>query len=201
MKPAPPVTRRRIGAKASRPSRRGTREARRASAGARGAPARSLRSTEYAGLGAGRSSSAVVIRRTRQLEPRLLEDRLGEVGPRAVTVSRDVPEPLRQVRVDEPPNGRGQVADERRAAALVVDDRDLVALCAEAEHRPEEVVAGRAEEPRRPDRPTRSARRRPRRGASSGRRRRPGSGRPTRRTASACARRRRSRWRRSRAAP
>ncbi len=41
----------------------------------------------------------------------------------------------------------------RRAPALVVDDRDLVALHAESEHRPDEVVARRAEEPRRAEDP------------------------------------------------
>ena len=45
------------------------------------------------------------------------------------------------------------MADIRRTAALVVDDRDFVALAAEPEHRADEVRAGPAEEPRRADDP------------------------------------------------
>ena len=56
--------------KASRdPSPRGRHEARRASAGGVALRSAALRSTEYAGLGAGRPSSALVIRRTRQSSP------------------------------------------------------------------------------------------------------------------------------------
>ena len=84
------------------------------------------------------------------------------------------------------------MADVRRRAALVVDDRDLVALRAEGEHRPQEVLAGRAEEPGAAHDPAvadlalavelRAAVGRQRRWA-----------RPTRRTARASSRRRRSR--------
>ncbi len=127
------------------------------------------------------------------VEPGFLEDRLGEVGPRALAVGGDVPQALRQVCVDERSRRVREMADERGAATLVVHDRDLVALGAEAEHRAKEVVPGRPEEPRRADRPTPAGPPPLRRGASSGRTRTSDSARPTRRTASACGRRRRSR--------
>ena len=107
--------------------------------------------------------------------------------------------PARQVGVDELARGRGEMADVRRASALVVHDRDLVPLGAEPEHRPYEVVAGRPEEPGRAHDPGVGA------GgclavelrAAVGRERI--RGRPTRRTARACGRRRRSRSRTRRA--
>ena len=87
------------------------------------------------------------------VEPRLLEDRLGEVRPRAVAGRGEVPDAERRRRVDELARRRGQMADVGRAAALVVDDRDLVPLRPEPEHRAHEVVPGRAEEPRAPHDP------------------------------------------------
>ena len=85
------------------------------------------------------------------------------------------------------------MADVGRAAALVVDDRDLVALGAEPQHRAQEVLRGRAEEPRRAHDPRAARRPRPRRAASCARMRRAATARPTRRTARASPRRRRSR--------
>ena len=64
------------------------------------------------------------------VEAGLFEDRLGELRPRAVAVGGDVPEPARQL--DELARRRGEMTDVRRAAALVVDDRDLVALARRA---------------------------------------------------------------------
>ena len=113
--------------------------------GSSGAP-RSLRRTELAGRGAGRPSSAVVIRRTRQSRPassKIASANSAHVhSPPAATwyvpcgSSRT---PVRRFR---------EMADERRRAALVVDDRHLVLLRAELEHRPHEVLARPAEEPR-----------------------------------------------------
>src|SRR5664279_3646954 len=85
------------------------------------------------------------------VEPGLLEDRLGELGPRAVTLGCDVPDPARQA--DELARRGGQMADIRGTAALVVDDRDFVPLRAEREHRAQEVATRPAEEPGRADDP------------------------------------------------
>ncbi len=173
MKPAPPVTRTRIArtldeqgdAAAAetagdsarfghrrrgswRPAqRRRARHSRRPSrqCGSSGAP-RSERSTEYAGRGALAPNSAVEIRRTRQSSPASAKI--------ASANSAQVHSPGRREVVDaeRPPGdllrGRREVAGVGRAAALVVDDGDLVALGAEAQHRPDEVVADRPEEPR-----------------------------------------------------
>ena len=54
---------------------------------------------------------------------------------------------VRPIAVDELAYRLRQMADVGGAAPLVVDDRDLVALRAEAEHRAHEVVARRTEEP------------------------------------------------------
>ena len=80
------------------------------------------------------------------VEARLLEDRLGEVGPRAVAGGGDVVDAERQL--EHRRRRLREMADVGRAAALVVDDRDLVALGAEPQHRAHEVVRRRAEEPR-----------------------------------------------------
>ena len=71
MKPAPPVTSRFTRKPSALVLLSRSRHARSPSrqCGSCGAPARSLRSTEYAGRGAGRPSSAVVIRRTTAVEP------------------------------------------------------------------------------------------------------------------------------------
>ena len=98
-----------------------------------------------------------MIRRTRRVEAGLLEDRLGEVGPGRVAVGGDVVDAVRQEQ-DLTRRG-GEVADVGRRPPLVVDDRDLVPLLAEPQHRTHEVVAGRAEEPRGADDPRPLARR------------------------------------------
>ena len=85
------------------------------------------------------------------VEAGLLEDRLGELGPGAVAGRRDVVDAVRQL--DDGRHRRGEMPGVGRAAALVVDDRDLVALGAEPEHRPDEVVPDRPEEPRGADDP------------------------------------------------
>ena len=87
-----------------------------------------------------------------------------------------------------------------RAATLVGDDRDLVALGAEPEHRAHEVVPDRPEEPGGAHDPGHRLRPPPRRAAWCARRRRAGSARRTRGTARAWRRRRRSRSRSRRAA-
>src|SRR5215211_1214381 len=75
----------------------------------------------------------------------LLEDRLGKVSPRAVAVRRDV---IDAVRLFQHATRRfGEMPDIGRRPELVVDDRDLVPLGAEPQHRPDEVVSGPAEEP------------------------------------------------------
>ena len=78
-----------------------------------------------------------------------------------------MPEALRELSVHELARGLGEVADEGRTAALIVHHRDLLALRAEAEHRPKEVVAGRTEQPRGPDHPRSMCPPLPRRAASS----------------------------------
>ncbi len=80
------------------------------------------------------------------VEARLLEDRLGELGPGAVAFGGDVPDALRQL--DQLPGRLGEMADVGGAASLVVDDRDLVALPAEPEHRAHEVAARPPVQPR-----------------------------------------------------
>src|SRR5438105_7195923 len=54
-------------------------------------------------------------------EPGLLEDRLREVGPRAVATSRDVVDAIRQA--DDLLGGLREMADVGRRSALIVDDR------------------------------------------------------------------------------
>jgi hypothetical protein len=58
-----------------------------------------------------------------------------------------VPQALRNLAVHELADGAREMSDEGWTSALVIDDRDLVALLGEAQHRAEEVVTGRAEEP------------------------------------------------------
>ena len=165
--------------------------------GSSGAPF-SLRRIDTAGRGARAPNSAVVILRTRQSRPassKIASAKSAQVqSPPAATCQRPKGCPAStSSRV-----AAGEVPDVGRAAALVGDDRDLVALGSEPEHRADEVVAGRAEEPRAPDHPGVARRRRPRRAASSSRTPTAGSGCPTRGTARPCGRRRRSRWSRRR---
>ena len=197
MKPAPPVTRSRTARKASRPSRRGMRGDRRASAEASGAP---VSLAPQHGVRGSRGRTLELSRRDppdTAAEPCLREDRLGEVGPRAVALGRNVPEPF----------GRSRVDESRTAAARwptnVGQPRWSSTTATSSRSAPRRSIVRRklwpvgAEEPRCPDDPRVRSRLRPRRGASrpavgGGR----SSGRPTRRRASASARRRRSRWRR-----
>ena len=86
-------------------------------------------------------------------EPGFVEDRLGEVRPGAVAGGGEVPDPEGGAAVDERARRLGQVAHVGRAAPLVGDDGDLVALRAEPEHRAHEVVPRLAEEPGRADDP------------------------------------------------
>src|SRR5439155_10446357 len=85
------------------------------------------------------------------LDAGLIEDRLRELGPGAVARGGDVPDPAGPL--DQHTHSLREMADVRRAAALVVDDRHLVPLATALEHRPDEVPAGRPEEPRRTDDP------------------------------------------------
>ena len=136
-----------------------SRGAPRASGGDLGAPARSLRRTAYAGRGAGRPSSSVEMRRTRHsraASAKIASAKSAHVqSPSAARCQT----PARPTGVDELARGRREVADEGRASSLVVDDRDLVLLGAETEHRQEEIVARSAPiEPRRADDPRVGAR-------------------------------------------
>src|SRR5262249_7157995 len=81
----------------------------------------------------------------------LLEDRLREVRPGALARCGRVVDAERQL--DHGARRGGEVPDVRRRTALVVHHGDLLALGAEAEHRANEVAAGRAEEPRGADDP------------------------------------------------
>ena len=138
-------------------SRRGSRAALRASAAARARPARCAAPSTRAAAPAA-PSSAVEIRRTRQSSPassKIASAKSAQVqSPSAATCQTPCGSSSTLAR------GRGEVADVGRGAALVVDDRDLVPLGAEAQHRAQEVVPGRAEEPRRAHDPGPLARRR-----------------------------------------
>src|SRR5438477_642145 len=84
-------------------------------------------------------------------QPGLFEDRLCELGPSAVAGGSQMPDtggPL-----DQRPRRRSEMADVRRRASLVVDDRHLLALAAEPQHGRDEVLAGRPEQPRGRDDP------------------------------------------------
>jgi len=80
-------------------------------------------------------------------EAGLREDRLRELGPGAVALRGDVPAAVRQL--DNALRGFREVPDVGGRAALVVDDGDFVVVGAEPQHRANEVVPRRAEEPRR----------------------------------------------------
>ena len=165
--------------------------------GSSGAPF-SLRSTEYAGRGARAPNSAVVMRRTRHASPassKIASANSAHVqSPSAATCQM-------------PYGSRPTISRVARrggrhtwAATLVVHHRDLVALGAEPR-----ASCGRscARSGRRATSCARSRPARPpppRRGASCARTRTADSGRPTRRTARPCGRRRRSRSRTRRAA-
>ena len=79
------------------------------------------------------------------VEPRLLEDRLGEVGPGGIALGRDVVDAVRKEQ--DLARRRGEVTDVGRRPALIGDDRDLVPLLAEPQHRADEVRPRRPEEP------------------------------------------------------
>src|SRR5262245_22587682 len=85
------------------------------------------------------------------LDPGLLEDRLGELRPRAIAFGGDVVQPMGLQ--DDVACGPRQMARVRRRAALIVHDRYLVPLAAQPQHRQDEVVAPRREEPRGADDP------------------------------------------------
>src|SRR4029453_5958281 len=94
-----------------------------------------------------RSSRAEFLRRDSPhpgVQARFLEDRLGEVRPGAVAIGGDMLSALRKL--EQLPGGRREMADVRRRAALVIDDRALFALPSKAKHRPHEVVSGHREE-------------------------------------------------------
>src|SRR5207244_6089726 len=78
-------------------------------------------------------------------EPRLLEDRFGELGPGAVALRGEMPDTVRSSQ--QLARGLGEVPNVGRAAPLVVDDANLLLPLAELEHRAHEVLAGRPEEP------------------------------------------------------
>ena len=166
MNPAPPVTSRRIRGRLAAHLREAcaqsltpVREMRRAR--------RSLRSTEYAGLVRGGPA-----RPSRSAGPgsrgRLLEDRLGEVRPRAVAVRSDVPEPRGRSSSTSfrwrPPDGRRRSAHPRWSSTTATSSRSA----------PSRSIVRRKlcpVEPKSHDVRTihASARRQPRRGASSAR--------------------------------
>ena len=64
------------------------------------------------------------------VQPSLLEDRAGELGPRALALGGDVPDAARQL--EQLPRRLREMADVGRAADLVGDDAHLVALIARA---------------------------------------------------------------------
>ena len=198
MNPAPPVTRRRIRGRLAAHLREARPQAL--------APVRKLRGArslapEHGVRGPRRGARELRRGDTpdRAVDARLLEDRLGEVRPRAVAVGRDVPEPLRKVVVDEPRERRprgGRRTSESRAGRPPRRPRRAPRRAAASSAGS---CAPSARTATTSARSTLSARRQPRRGASSVRTPTWGSARRTRRTASACDRRTRSRSRTSRA--
>ena len=202
MKPAPPVTRtahaharaqvRRATAEIAAAGR-GTRAGPSRQCGSCGASSRSLRSTEYAGRGAGRPSSAVEIGRTRQSSPASSKIASANSAQRAVAVGGDVPD-ARARSATSAAHRRREVADvgrgsragrrRRRPRRARAPSRSIVRtkLCpvgpkSHDERTIQRVLAGRALAVQlRPPVHRERVRRR-----------------PTRRTARACARRRRSR--------
>src|SRR6188474_2678683 len=75
----------------------------------------------------------------------LVEDRLGELRPAALAASGDVVGAVWEL--DDVTDGCRQVLDVRGAPPLVGDHAHLVPLLPEGEHRPNEVLSRRAEEP------------------------------------------------------
>ena len=168
--------------------------------GSTGAPARSLRRIACAGRGAGRPSSSVEIRRTRQSSPASSKIASAKSAHVQSPAAARCQMPARRSSIDELAHGRsrggrrtsGSRAGRRRRRPRRAPRRagaSSARSCARSGRRA--TTCGR---------PTRPRRRRPRRAASCARTRRAGSARRTRRTARPCGRRRRSRSRRRRAA-
>src|SRR5262245_58878306 len=146
MKPAPPVTSSRIARRLA---------AHLGEAGAKPlAPVRKGRcagtlTAEHRVRGPGSASFQLCGRDSADtaIDACLLEDRLREVGPRAVASGSDVPEAPRTVLDHQRAHCLREVSGEGRRGTLVVDDPYLVAFLAEPEHGAEEVVTDRAEQP------------------------------------------------------
>ena len=79
------------------------------------------------------------------MDARLLEDRLGELGPRAVPLRGDVPDAWREL--DQLTCRFGKMTDVGWRTALVVDDCHFFALGSERKHRSDEVLPSPTEEP------------------------------------------------------
>ena len=145
MNPAPPVTRIRIRGsledkRADSVNRRrrvrtrpGGSRSRAGPPASAAAPGRrfSLRSTEYAGRGAGRPSSAVVIGVTRHSSFASSKIACANSAHVHSPARRDVPDPLREL--DDRLRRLGQMPHVGRRADLVVDHRDLVPLARRGE--------------------------------------------------------------------
>ena len=129
---------------------RGRNEAPRASAGAVENLAR-CGAPSWRAEGLGGRTPRVVIRRTRHSRPASSKIASANSAHVHSPCGRDVVRAVRQLQ--QLLGRRGEVADVRGRAALVVDDRHLVLLCAQAQHRPHEVVARPPEEPRAADDP------------------------------------------------
>ena len=114
--------------------------------GSRGASACTVRRIEQAGRGAGRCSSLEEIGSTRARQARLLHDRAREAVPARRAAAGEVVDAGRAA-LDELQRGAREVRRRRRAADLVVDHAQLVALRPQAQHREQEVAAARREHP------------------------------------------------------
>ena len=170
--------------------------------GRTGASPRVVASTEKAGRGGGPAELGGALGLDAAVQPGLGERRDGELEPRAVAAAGDV-QRAGQAALGHVDQRRRQVARVGRAADLVVDHGDLVALGAEPAHGVDEVAAVRSEQPRRAhDRGTTAGRRRRRARPRAWNARRPSAGAADRPpgTAPARCRRRRSRSRRARRA-
>ena len=115
-------------------------------AGRTGASERVLASAEKAGRWAGRPRSAVVCGSTRQAIPASSNVAIARSNHVHEPAAGDVQDAGQAALGDVDQRGR-EVAGVGRAAGLVVDHGDLVALGADAAHRVDEVLAVRAEDP------------------------------------------------------
>ena len=146
MNPQPPVTRMRLTVPPRWPGRRDSHAARLSSVAAAERRRARFAGSSRPAAAPGRCSSLEEIGTTRAPQPGLLHDRAGEAAPARRAAAGEVVDAGRAA-LDELERGAREVRCRGRAADLVVDHAQLVALRAEAQHREQEVVAARREHP------------------------------------------------------